>query len=245
MCYPPQLILVRHGATRWSESGNYTGWTDLPLIEKGKEQALAARDNILDGNPNMVVYSSDLQRAVLTAELATRREPVKEKALREFDYGDFEGVDSRVARQAMEQFAGVSDWNPLQYGTRDLPILGPHYQGAKDNVYGDTGDPNIHIRSGEGETLIAAYRRLNPLLIHWKSLLREGKSVVVVAHGHILTVLLTYALHINIMKMTYAQIKNFYFMSPAGITKLNFISRLNELDCDFRNNFNIQPQLSD
>lgn len=239
-----QLILVRHGATTWSETHHYTGWTDLPLTEKGKKQALAARDNILDGSPNLVVYSSDLKRAVVTAELATRREPIKDRRLREFDYGDFEAVDSHVARRAMADIAGIVDWNPLQYGTRDLPILGRHYDGPDSDIYGDTGDSNIPIRFGDGETLIGAYRRLNPLLIHWKKLMRQSKSVVVVAHGHILTILLTYALHINIQKMKYADIKAHYFMSPAGVTKLTYIDREDDLDCDFRNNFNIQPQLN-
>lgn len=239
----PQLILVRHGATEWSDKGYYTGLTDLPLTEKGVEQALAARDNVLDSGPNLVVYSSDLNRAATTARLATRREPIQDPRLREFDYGEFEGVKSSIAHEVMSKYGNNPDWNPLQYGTRNLPIIGKHYNGIGSSVYGNTGDPNIPIRHGDGETLIAAYRRLNPLLIHWKKLMHEGKTVVVVAHGHILTILLTYALHINIQKMPYADIKAHYFMSPAAVTKLTFIARENEFDCDFRNNFNIQPQL--
>jgi broad specificity phosphatase PhoE len=89
-----ELYLCRHGETDWSLSGQHTGWTDKPLNEKGKQQALRLGKRLqsmsFDG-----VWSSPLARAVDTCELAG----LKEKALllpdaREWNYGDYEGISS-------------------------------------------------------------------------------------------------------------------------------------------------------
>ncbi len=94
---PALVLLVRHGATEWSVSGQHTGRTDLPLTEEGVAQALAAGpliEELLEGR-DPVVYTSPLERAARTAELALPHrgaEPLD--ALMEFDYGDYEGLTS-------------------------------------------------------------------------------------------------------------------------------------------------------
>ena len=64
-----RLVLVRHGETEWSKSGQHTGRTDLPLTEHGEELARAA-GRVLAGHTFGLVLSSPLQRAARTAELA-------------------------------------------------------------------------------------------------------------------------------------------------------------------------------
>ena len=92
---PSLILLVRHGATEWSVSGQHTGRTDLPLTALGEDQARAAAkviDHWLDGAVP-VVYTSPLQRAARTAALALPDHPAEEvSALMEYDYGNFEGL---------------------------------------------------------------------------------------------------------------------------------------------------------
>lgn len=85
-----RIVLVRHGETEWSRSGQHTGTTDLPLTERGEEQALLLR-GALDPADFGLVLSSPLARARRTAELAGFPDPVIEPNLAEWDYGAYEG----------------------------------------------------------------------------------------------------------------------------------------------------------
>jgi probable phosphoglycerate mutase len=87
----PVVYLARHGETAWSLSGQHTGLTDLPLTERGERNArqLAKR---LQGIPFAKVFTSPLQRAMRTCELAgfgAVAEGLPE--LVEWNYGDYEG----------------------------------------------------------------------------------------------------------------------------------------------------------
>ncbi|MFQ4148107.1 histidine phosphatase family protein [Arthrobacter sp. LAPM80] len=93
----PKLWLLRHGETEWSRSGQYTGLTDLPLTELGEEQARSARTT-LAGVDFDLVLTSPLQRAQRTATLAGFPDAEVEPNAVEWDYGDYEGIDSAVVR---------------------------------------------------------------------------------------------------------------------------------------------------
>jgi broad specificity phosphatase PhoE len=87
-------VVVRHGATEWSESGRHTGRTDLPLIEAGRERARRLGE-VLDPNQFVKVLCSPLRRARETCELAGFGDAAEIVAdLHEWDYGDFEGLTS-------------------------------------------------------------------------------------------------------------------------------------------------------
>lgn len=107
----PRLYLVRHGETAWSLSGQHTGVTDIPLTERGEQQA--RRLGALLGQVGFSeVWSSPLQRARRTCELAglanvTRVEP----ALAEWNYGEYEGVTSADIRLRDPH------WNLFQHGS--------------------------------------------------------------------------------------------------------------------------------
>ena len=86
-----EVVLVRHGQTEWSLSGQHTGTTDIPLTEQGRRhaEALGAR---LAGWRFERVLSSPLARALDTCRLAgmgDRAEVTDD--LREWDYGEYEG----------------------------------------------------------------------------------------------------------------------------------------------------------
>jgi broad specificity phosphatase PhoE len=87
----PEVYLARHGETEWSVSGQHTGRTDIPLTERGEQNARALGDR-LRGNTCAAVLTSPLQRARRTCELAgfgDRAEVVPD--LTEWDYGAYEG----------------------------------------------------------------------------------------------------------------------------------------------------------
>lgn len=84
-----RLVLVRHGATAWSERGRLTGWTDIPLNSRGREQARLLRRRL--GGPFDSVWSSDLRRAAETAQLSIG-EARFDRRLRELDFGSIEGA---------------------------------------------------------------------------------------------------------------------------------------------------------
>jgi probable phosphoglycerate mutase len=93
------LILLRHGETEWSKSGQHTSTTDLDLTERGREQAKLAAltlDHLALDNP--LVISSPRKRALVTAELAGLTVDEVSPLLAEWNYGDYEGLTTRQIR---------------------------------------------------------------------------------------------------------------------------------------------------
>jgi broad specificity phosphatase PhoE len=87
---PGELVLVRHGETEWSKSGQHTGRTDIPLTENGVEQAKRAGRYLADRDFALAL-SSPLQRARDTAALIGV-DPEVDEDLYEWDYGAYEGL---------------------------------------------------------------------------------------------------------------------------------------------------------
>ncbi|HEX9098436.1 MAG TPA: histidine phosphatase family protein [Candidatus Dormibacteraeota bacterium] len=92
------MYLARHGETAWSRSGQHTGTTDVPLLPEGEDQARALRRR-LNGLRFDAVFSSPLERAVRTAEIAGFPNPQLTPLLREADYGEYEGMTSAQIHQ--------------------------------------------------------------------------------------------------------------------------------------------------
>ena len=89
-----RLILIRHGATKWTKQKRYQGKTDIPLSDGGKQQAkkLAVK---LKKEKIDIAYASKLKRAIQTAEEIIRLHKIrliKEEKLNERTYGDWEGL---------------------------------------------------------------------------------------------------------------------------------------------------------
>ncbi|MGV0993727.1 MAG: acid phosphatase [Mycobacterium sp.] len=94
-----RLVLLRHGETEWSLSGQHTSITDIGLTEVGREQARQAARTLerlhLD---NPLVVSSPRRRALITAELAGLHVDEVSPLLAEWDYGDYEGMTTHDIR---------------------------------------------------------------------------------------------------------------------------------------------------
>lgn len=89
-----ELWLFRHGETEWSLNGKHTSYTDLPLTENGREQALALAP-VIAKTPFDLVLSSPRQRAQNTATLAGLGDRIEvEPNLQEWNYGDYEGLST-------------------------------------------------------------------------------------------------------------------------------------------------------
>ena len=92
-----RLVLLRHGETEWSKSGQHTGVTDLPLLPEGEEAAKRVA-KLLEGWRFEKVIVSPLQRARRTAELAGLTEYTIDPRLVEWDYGGYEGLTTKEIR---------------------------------------------------------------------------------------------------------------------------------------------------
>jgi probable phosphoglycerate mutase len=155
-----ELVVVRHGQTEWSRSGQHTGVTDLPLLPEGEDDARRLR-SVLGQRQITHAFVSPLLRARRTAELAGLFDGNVETALEpdlvEVDYGGYEGLTTP------EIIAGLGHpWSLWADGT----------------VPGET----------PGENLAQVATRVDRVLDRVRPLLADG-DVALVAHGHVLRIL--------------------------------------------------------
>ncbi|MGA3256384.1 MAG: acid phosphatase [Mycobacterium sp.] len=111
--YNHRLLLLRHGETAWSKSGQHTGSTDIELTENGRAQAKLAGQVLGDLNlDHPVVYSSPRQRALDTAELAGLSVNEISPLIAEWDYGEYEGVTTEQIRETNPDWLVWTDGCP-------------------------------------------------------------------------------------------------------------------------------------
>jgi 2,3-bisphosphoglycerate-dependent phosphoglycerate mutase len=203
---PGTLVLLRHGESTWNASGQFTGWVDVPLTEKGRGEALRGGHLLAEHDllPD-VLHTSLLRRAITTASLAldvAERHwiPVRRDwRLNERHYGTLQGKNKQQTRDEFgeEQFML---WR-RSYDTPPPPIAaGSEYSQDTDPRYADIdGGPLT-------ECLADIVARLLP---YWEQAivpdLRAGKTVLVTAHGNSLR----------------AMVKHLDGVSDAEIAELN------------------------
>jgi 2,3-bisphosphoglycerate-dependent phosphoglycerate mutase len=164
----PQLILLRHGQSQWNLENRFTGWVDVDLSPKGEEEARAAGPLLKDFQIDYL-FTSVLKRAIRTADIAlevagkTGIPTERSEKLNERHYGDLQGLNKAdIGRQ---------------YGEEQLKIWRRSY---------DIPPPN-------GESLKDTQERCIPYyndVIEPK--LREGKNVMIAAHGNSLRAVVMY-----------------------------------------------------
>ncbi|SDD69747.1 probable phosphoglycerate mutase [Sanguibacter gelidistatuariae] len=176
----PQLVLLRHGETEWSRSGQHTGRTDLSLTSDGEAQAVAAgrfitRHTSLRGRPFAQIRTSPLVRAQRTAELAGFPGAQLDANLMEWDYGQVEG------RTSLEVSDDVGhDWQIFRDGVRD---------GASPRAGAPAPPTSSTSPTSPGETLADVATRATRVIDDVAEVLDGGGDVLLVAHGHLLRVL--------------------------------------------------------
>jgi 2,3-bisphosphoglycerate-dependent phosphoglycerate mutase len=166
------LALVRHGESTWNAVGAWTGLTNISLDEKGKEQARIAGEK-LKGTPVDFAYTSLLLRSKQTLIevkniLGIDMPTFENKALNERDYGDFTGKN----KWEIEKEYGKEKFEQWRRGW-NVPI------------------PN-------GESLKDVYSRVVPYFqAEILPKLKEGKNILIVAHGNSLRALTKYLENIS------------------------------------------------
>ena len=163
------VYLLRHGQTEWNADGNrYCGRTDLPLTEKGVQQAQFVREQLKDISFK-AIYSSPLQRAYGTAQIASGgKEVIKDDRLIEADFGDWE---SKSKEQFIEENPALWErWNK---------------------------EPLITQAGGTGETAQTIINRMNDFFTSILKKHPSG-NILVVAHNGVNRLYLAHKLGMNV-----------------------------------------------
>ncbi|MEV7975496.1 histidine phosphatase family protein [Streptomyces sp. NPDC086519] len=146
------LLLVRHGETEWSLSGQHTSWTDLPLTQHGEEQAKSLAP-LLTGRTYALALSSPLGRAIRTAELAGLTGVTPEPDLHEWDYGGYEGVTTAEIHRSRPDWYLWTDGVPP--GPEGHPGESPEQIGERaDRVLGRLESA---LTTGTGDVILVAH----------------------------------------------------------------------------------------
>ncbi|HEY1381136.1 MAG TPA: histidine phosphatase family protein [Gemmataceae bacterium] len=133
----PRVYLARHGETAWTLSGQHTGRTDIPLTPRGEADARHLGER-LKGHSFAVVLTSPLQRAKRTCELAGFGDRCQVDAgLREWDYGEFEGLKTAEIRQRRPDWDLFRDGCP---GGEDAAAVGARADRVLARVRAAAGD---------------------------------------------------------------------------------------------------------
>ncbi|MGC5615462.1 phosphoglyceromutase [Georgenia sp. Z1491] len=179
-----RLVLLRHGESEWNAKNLFTGWVDVPLSEKGVQEARRGGTLLTDAGVRPdVLHTSLLRRAIMTANLALDEAdlhwiPVtRDWRLNERHYGALQGKNKKEIRDEYgeEQFM---QWR-RSYDVPPPPIeLGSEFSQDADPRY--AGEP-----IPASECLKDVLERALP---YWDAKivpdLRAGKTVLVAAHGN-------------------------------------------------------------
>ena len=189
------LILLRHGESRWNRENRFTGWTDVDLSDKGIAEAAEAGRMIREKKIAVdLAYTSYLRRAIRTLLLALDSMdlmwiPVKKDwRLNERHYGALQGLNkSETAAKYGE--AQVHEWR------RGYAILPPPLDESDERHPGK--DPRYAKLPKERVPRTESLALTVDRVVEWwnDSLskdLREGKTILVAAHGNSLRALVKY-----------------------------------------------------
>jgi len=190
-----KLVLIRHGESAWNKENRFTGWTDVDLTDKGREEARDAGKLLkAEGFSFDIAYVSVLRRALTTLWLALDEMdelyiPVEKSwRLNERHYGDLQGLNKAetAAKFGDEQ---VLVWRrsydipppPLEKSDERWPGHDPRYKGLSASDLPVT------------ECLKDTVARFLP---YWHEtiapVVRSGKKVIIAAHGNSLRALVKY-----------------------------------------------------
>ena len=203
-----KLVLLRHGESIWNKENRFTGWKDVDLSEKGLQEATEAGRVLKEAGYTFdVAYTSVLKRAIRTLWITLDQldlmwiPVIRSWKLNERHYGALQGLNkAETAKQYGEE--QVLIWR-RSYATPppELTKDDERYPG-KDPRYKDVSEAELPVT----ESLDSTVKRFVP---YWNDVIakdvKEGKKVVIAAHGNSLRAL----------------VKHLDNMSEEDILKLN------------------------
>lgn len=185
------LILVRHGQSEWNEKNLFTGWVDVNLTEKGREEARRAGELIREaGLEPTILFTSLLTRAIDTANIALKEadrawiDARRSWRLNERHYGALQGKNKTEIRDEYgeEQFM---QWR------RSYDVPPPEID--DDNEFSQAGDPRYRDADGEMPRTECLKDVLERLLPYWEGEVlpsfEKHDTIIVAAHGNSLRAL--------------------------------------------------------
>ncbi len=190
-----KIVLLRHGESEWNKKNLFTGWTDVDLTDKGREEAKTAGELLKEaGFIFDLAYTSVLKRAINTLHIALAEmdllwiPEIKSYRLNERHYGALQGLNKA---ETAEKYGDeqVMLWRrsynvPPPALTKD----DPRYPG-NDPRYADLPEEDIPLT----ESLELTVKRFVP---YWENTIvpsvKEGKRVIIAAHGNSLRALVKY-----------------------------------------------------
>jgi broad specificity phosphatase PhoE len=154
-----QIWLFRHGETEWSQSGQHTGRTDLPLTAAGRRRAQAIGRR-LSGRPFALVLSSPLVRALETCRLSGYGDLAElTPDLMEWDYGAYEG---RRTVDIQQERPGWSLWRDGVPEGEAVEQVGARARRVIDTAEGADGDVALFAHGHVLRVLSACWLGLPP-----------------------------------------------------------------------------------
>lgn len=190
-----KLVLIRHGQSLWNLHNLFTGWVDVPLSAQGVQEAIAAGKRLADDKFD-IIYTSTLIRAITTAMIVMSENkegkvPIlqKEKAEKPLDWFK---IYSPATEANMIPVYSAWELNERMYG---------ELQGMnKEETAKKFGDEQVKIwrRSydvppPQGEALKQTAERTIPWFQkNIEPKLKDGKNILVAAHGNSLRAIIMY-----------------------------------------------------
>jgi 2,3-bisphosphoglycerate-dependent phosphoglycerate mutase len=180
------LILLRHGESEWNAKNLFTGWVDVDLTEKGREEAIEGGRQLHEAGllPD-IVHTSLLRRAITTAHLSLdvvdrHWIPVRRSwRLNERHYGALQGKDKK---QTLEEYGEEQ----FMTWRRSFDVPPPPLD--DDDEYSQVGDPRYADLGDEMPRTECLKDVIVRMLPHWESSvvpdLQAGLTVLIAAHGN-------------------------------------------------------------
>ena len=196
-----RIIIARHGESIWNQDSKFTGWTNIPLTDKGRLEAKQMAMVMKSYQPS-IIFTSVLQRSIETSTIIQKELQMKDIPihtswrLNEKHYGTLEGVPRKYIRDVYgELFTQMMRSNftmkpPVLKNLNEIDISKSHKYPVYRNCYLES------IKHGESKENV-----LSRLLPYYENdilyTLSEGHTPLILTHKHTARVLMKHLLQMN------------------------------------------------